>query len=327
MMPRMVAAAAVVAFCALGVGAANVRADEYPSRPVRIIVGFPAGSAGDLAARTLAGRLSQTMGQQFIIENRPGASSSTAAIAAAKADKDGYTLYQTTNANVVNKILKPDLAFDLQRDFSPIALTASAPVLLVANASLGVSNVKELVELAKRKPGELNYASTGVTTTLHLAGELLNTTAGIKLVHIPYQGSPKAVTDLVAGRVQVMFVAASAVLSQIAAGAIKPLATASLKRSVILPDLPTTAEQGFPDVAAGLWFGFLAPKGTPDAVVAKLGNAANEALREPAVIEVLKQQGFDAGGGTAEEFSRFIGAETERWTTAARAAGVLAEPK
>ncbi len=326
-MLRPVAVAAALAFFASAFVSANVRADDYPSRPVRIIVGFPAGSAGDLAARTVASRLSQTMGQQFVIENRPGASSSTAAIAAAKADKDGYTLYQTTNANVVNKILKPELGFDLARDFSPIALTASAPVLLVANASLGVSNVKELVELARRKPGELNYASTGVTTTLHLAAELLNTRAGIKLMHIPYQGSPKAVTDLVAGRVQVMFVSASSVLSQIEAGTLKPLATAAAKRSVIVPDLPTTAEQGYPDVAAGLWFGFMAPKGTPDAVVGKLAKAANDALKEPAVIEALKRQGFDTGGGTPDEFGRFLVAETGKWTAAARAAGVLGAQK
>jgi tripartite-type tricarboxylate transporter receptor subunit TctC len=326
-MSRSVAVFAALAFCVLAFANTSVRADDYPNRPVRIIVGFPAGSAGDLAARTVASRLSQTMGQQFVIENRPGASSSTAAIAAAKADKDGYTLYQTTNANVVNKILKPELGFDLARDFSPIVQTASVPVLLVANASLGVSNVKELVELAKRKPGELNYASTGVTTTLHLAGELLNTRAGIKLVHIPYQGSPKAVTDLIAGRVQVMFVSASSVLSQIEAGTLKPLATAAAKRSAIVPNLPTTAEQGYPDVAAGLWFGFMAPKGTPEAIVARLSKEANEALKDPAVIESLKRQGFDAGGGTPEEFARFIGAETEKWTAAAKVAGVLGGKK
>jgi len=244
-MPRRIAAAAL-AWLALALGAAGARAEDYPTRPVRIVVGFPAGSAGDLAARTVAGQLSQAMGQQFVIENRPGASSSTAAIVAAKADKDGYTLYQTTNANVVNKILKPELAFDLTRDFAPIALTASVPVLLVANASLGVSNVKELVELARRKPGELNYASTGVTTTLHLAGELLNARAGIKLVHIPYQGSPQAVTDLIAGRVQVMFVSASSVLPQVAAGTLKPLATAAMKRSAIVLTCRPPPSRAFP---------------------------------------------------------------------------------
>jgi len=321
-MIRALAIAAAVA-CSYASFAQADPVNDYPSQPVRIVVGFPAGSSGDQAARTVALALSKSMGRQFVVENRPGASSSTAAIYSARADNDGYTLYQTTVANVVNKILNPGLSFDLLRDFQPVAITASSPVLLVAHPSLGVSTIGELVALAKKKPGEYNYASTGVSTTLHLAGALLNARAGIDLVHVPYQGSPQAVADLLAGRTHVMFAPAAAVLPLIKSGQLIALATASAKRTALMPELPSVSEAGLPELDSSIWFGMMTPKGTPAGIVAKLADAINKAVADPEVIEQLKRQGFDARGSSAEAFAAFLAAETEKWTAAARAAGVL----
>ena len=297
-------------------------AEDYPVRPVRIIVGFPPGAAGDLAARAVAGGLSRALGQQFIIENKPGASSSIAAASAALAPKDGYTLFQSTVANAVNAALTPNLSFDIAKDFEPIALTAIVPVILVVHPSLGVNSVSELIGLAKNKPGQLFYASTGVSTTLHLAGELLNARAGIKLVHVPYQGSPQAVTDLLAGRVQIMFVSASTVMPHVQAGTLKALATAAAKRTDLAPDLPTMAELGWPDLDASLWFGLSAPAGTPHDVIDKLNRATNEVVRSPETVAQFKRQGFEPLGGTPEEYQRYLAAEIAKWRSAAEIAGV-----
>jgi len=212
-------------------------AQDYPARPVRIIVGFPAGAAGDLVSRALATHLGNALGQQFIVENRPGASSNIATEYAARAPKDGYTLFLGTVANVVNAAVSPNLPFDFSKDFAPIALAATVPVVLVVHPSTGANSVAELIALAKMKPGQLNYASSGVATTPHLAGALLNARAGIQLVHVPYQGSSPAVTDLLAGRTQIMFSAVSVVLPHIKAGTLKALAWAAPKRGSLLPDV------------------------------------------------------------------------------------------
>jgi tripartite-type tricarboxylate transporter receptor subunit TctC len=304
------------------IGAVPAAAENYPARPVRIVVGFPPGAAGDLAARTVAGGLSRVLGQQFIIDNKPGASSSIAAASAALAPKDGYTLFQSTVANAVNAALTPNLSFDIAKDFSAIALTAIVPVILVVHPSLGVNSVAELIALAKTRPGQLFYASTGVSTTLHLAGELLNARAGIKLVHVPYQGSPQAVTDLIAGRVQIMFVSASTVMPHVRAGTLKALATAAAKRTDLAPELPTMAELGLPDLDASLWFGLSAPAGTPRDVVDKLNRAVNEAVTSPEIVAQFKRQGFEPLGGTPEEYQRYLAAEIAKWRSAAEAAGV-----
>jgi tripartite-type tricarboxylate transporter receptor subunit TctC len=298
------------------------QAEDYPARPVRIIVGFPAGAAGDLVSRALSVHLGNALGQQFIVENRPGASSNIATEYAARAPKDGYTLFLGTVANVVNAAVSSNLSFDFSKDFAPIGLAATVPVVLVIHPSLGVNSVQELIALAKSKPGQLNFASSGVATTPHLAGALLNARAGIKLVHVPYQGSSPAVTDLLAGRTQIMFSAVSVVLPHIKAGTLKALAWAAPKRSSVLPDLPTVAEVGLPELDASIWFGLMAPSATPHDILDKLARTLNAALKSEALLSQLQQMGYEPLSGTPEEFKRYVDAELRKWTAAVAVAGV-----
>ena len=296
--------------------------DDYPNRPIKLVVGFPAGASGDLLSRAVGAKLSQTIGQQIVIENRPGASSSIAAEAAARAPKDGYTLFLGTVANVVNAAITPNLTFDFAKDFAPIGLAATVPVMLVVHPSINASTLKELIELAKQKPGEILYASSGAATTPHLAGALLNAQAGIQMRHVPYQGAPPAVIDLIAGRTQVMFSSAATVWPNVQAGKLKALAWAVPKRSAIAPDLPTVAELGMPDLDASIWFGLMAPLGTPQPIVDKLGRELNAALKSPDLLETLGKQGYEPLGGTPADFKRYIDAELKKWTSAAALAGV-----
>jgi tripartite-type tricarboxylate transporter receptor subunit TctC len=219
-------------------------------------------------------------------------------------------------------VISPNLGFDFVKDFAPIALATTAPIILVVHPSLAVSSVKELIALAKAKPGEILYASTGVGAAPHLSGELFNARAGIKTVHVPYQGSPQAVTDLIAGRTSMMFSPASAVMPHVETGALKALASAASKRPGIAPDLPTMAEAGIPDFDTSIWFGFMAPLGTPREVIDKLARAVNEALKSDEVQSSLRTQGFDTLGGSPEEFARTITQDVARWTIAAQAAGM-----
>jgi len=318
--PYRLAALAIAAFC---LAAAPAAAQDYPTRPLRVVVGFTPGAAADITARVLASRLSQILNQQVVVENKPGAGSSLAADYVAHAAKDGYTLLIGTSANLTNAVIsQQNLAFDFVKDFAPIALIATAPVILVVNPSLEVNSVQELIALAKKKPGEINYGSTGVGAAPHLAGELFNARAGVKLVHVPYQGSPQAVTDLLAGRVSVMFSPASAVIPHVKAGKLKALASAASKRPTIAPDLPTMPEAGVPDFDASIWFGLMAPVGTPRPIIDKLAAAVNAALKADELKTSYAAQGFDPLGGGPEDMARTIAADTERWTVAARAAGL-----
>lgn len=317
------AAALAFIFClAAGTAAPPVAAQDYPNRPVRIVVGFIPGSSADITARVLGNRMSQILGQQFVIENKPGAGSSLAAEQAARSPKDGYTLFLGSSANITNQAILPSVAFDMTKDFAPIAAATTAAVILVAHPSVGVNSVQELIALAKAKPGEILYASTGVGTAPHLASELFSVRAGVKLVHVPYQGSPQAVTDLLAGRTAIMFSPASAVISHVQAGTLKALASAATKRPGIAPDLPTMAEAGMPDFDTSIWFGLMAPAGTPREVVDKLAHALNEALKSEEVLKTFRTQGFDPLGGTPEELAAFITTEVKKWSDAAQAAGL-----
>jgi len=305
----------------LGAPAALAQSD-YPSRPVRLIVGFIPGSSADITARVLGSRLSQILGQQFVIEGKPGAGSSIAAEFVARAPKDGYTLFIASSANITNAAINPNLPFDVTKDLTPVALINTAAVILVVHPSTGVSNVQELIALAKSKPGEILYASTGVGTAPHLSGELLSMRAGVKLVHVPYQGSPQAATDLLAGRVAMMFSPASAVISQVEAGSLKVLASAASKRPGILPNVPTMAEAGLPDFDTSIWFGLMAPAGTPRPVIDKLAGAVREALQSNEVVMAWRPQGIDPLSGGPEEFGRHIASESKRWGDVAQAAGL-----
>jgi tripartite-type tricarboxylate transporter receptor subunit TctC len=311
--------AALALTCLAAAGPAQ--AQDYPSRPVRLVVGFPAGAAGDLVSRAVAGVLSQPLGQQIVVENRPGASSNIATELAARAPKDGYTLFLGTVANVVNAALTSNLPFDFAKDFTPIALIATVPTVLVVHPSTEVGSVQELIAKAKANP-QWNYASSGVATTPHLAGALLNAKAGTNLQHVPYQGSAPAVTDLLAGRTQVMFSAVSVVLPHIRSGSLKALAWAAPKRSAVLPDLPTVAEAGMPELDASIWFGLMAPVGTPADVIDKLSRTLNAALKSDALLSQFDKMGYEPLGGSAADFTAYVNAELRKWTAAAEAAGV-----
>jgi tripartite-type tricarboxylate transporter receptor subunit TctC len=298
------------------------RAQDYPNRPVRIVVGFIPGSAADITARVLGNGLGKLLGQQFVVENKPGAGSNLAGEFSAHAAKDGYTLFLGSSANIANQVITPNLGFDMTKDFAPIALATLAPVILVVHPSTGVKSVSELIALAKAKPGEILYASTGVGTAPHLAAELFDTRAAVKMVHVPYQGSPQAVTDLIAGRTAVMFSPASAVIAQVEAGKLTALASAADKRPSIAPNLPTMAEAGMPDFDTSIWFGLMAPAGTRAEIIDKLARAVPEAIKSSEAQTALKSQGFDALAGGPEEFARFMVAETAKWNEAAKAAGL-----
>jgi len=288
-------------------------ADDYPTRPVRLIVGFAAGSSGDVIARIVAHKLSELLKQNVVVEDKPGASSMVATDYVARSAKDGYTLMFATIATTINMTLLAGNAPNVEKDMTPIALVGSIPNILVVDPKLGVSDVKGLIALAKQKPDELLYGASGLGSGPHLATELFKQMAGVKMTGVLYPGSGQTAVDLIAGRIQVMFAPAPTVLGLIKDGRVKPLATTEAKRSNIAPDLPTIAEAGLPGYAAGLWFGILGPGGLPKPVIDKLSEATNAALKDPAVLQGLQSQGLNTTGGSPEDFARFIKSETERW--------------
>jgi tripartite-type tricarboxylate transporter receptor subunit TctC len=321
-MRRIVRMTAIALALAAGsIGAA--RADDYPDHPARIVIGFSAGAAADTPARLLAQKFGERFGQQFIVENRPGGGSNIAADFVARAPKDGYTLLFATAANTQNVSILPSRSFDFAKDFAPIALVSSAPNILVAHPSLGVNNMAELIALARQKPGEIMYGSSGVGTSTHLAGELINVMTGVKLVHVPYPGSAQSVTDVLTGRIPLVFVPASAAMQYVEKGDLKALASTGLKRASIAPNVPTMSEAGLSGFDLGLWFGLLAPAGTPRPIIDKLNAATNDALAAPDVVSVLHAQGQDPLGGSPEDFSRYIESEIKKGRVLAESAGLL----
>jgi tripartite-type tricarboxylate transporter receptor subunit TctC len=310
--------AAIVALCASAAGWAQV---AYPSKPVKLVVGFPPGSAADVVARIVAARMGDGLGQPFVVENRPGAGSNIAAESVVRAPADGYTLLLGTIANTINASLSKNLGFDFARDLAPVATLASVPNLLVVHPALGVGSVQELVAAAKIKPGAIMYGSSGNGTGPHLSGELFNLMTGIRLVHVPYKGSPQAMTDLLAGRVQVMFAPASTALPHIKAGSLRALASSGAQRSGVAPDLPTIVESGLPGFDTSLWFGLLAPASTPRNIVERLNREAARVLADTGVRNQLAAQGIDPLGGTPEQFAVYIGEETAKWARVVQASG------
>ena len=297
-------------------------AETYPTHPVRIIIGFGPGASGDIAARVLAQALTRILGQQFVVENRSGAGSNIASNFVAHAPKDGYTLLQGTVANTINSVITPNLGFDFIKDFSPISLFATLPNILVVHPSLGVSTVQEFIKLAREKSAQLSYGSAGVGGTSHFTGELFNVMAGTNLVHVPYPGTAQAATDLLGGRVQVMFSPASTVLQFVAEGKLVALASSTLRRASVAPDLPTISEAGLPGFDTAGWFGLLAPAGTAREIIDRLAAASNEAAKSPDVVATLAMQGFDMAGGSPEDFAAFIRDDLAKWERVASAAGL-----
>ena len=293
----------------------------YPAKPVRVVLGFPPASAADLVARIVGVKVADGLGQQIVIDNRPGASSNIATEAVVRAPADGYTLLMGTIANTINASLYTKLAFDFARDLAPIAAVASVPNLLVVHPSLPVRSVRELIKTAKLKPGEILYGSSGNGTGPHLSGELFNLMAGVKLVHIPYKGSPQAMTDLLGGRVMVMFSPASTALPHIKAGTLRALAASSAQRTSSAPELPTIAEAGLAGFETTVWFGLLAPLGTPREIIERLNKEVARALGDADVKKQFATQGIDAMGGTAEQFALYIRDETAKWARVVQASG------
>ncbi len=306
----------------LALGVASASAQDYPTGPLRLVVGFTPGTTADITARVIGARMSQTLGQQIVVENRVGAASSLAGAQVARAPKDGYTLYVSSAANVINAAMSSGLNFDIMIDLAPITLLTSTPTVLVASPELGVKSVKELIALAKEKPDTISFGSSGVGSSTHLALELFKSLAQVKIAHIPYSGSPQVVTDLLAGRIQGYFSPASTVMGNIRAGKLKALAVTEAKRSAFFPELPTMIEAGVPDCESVLWFGLAAPTGTPQPIIDKLAGAANEALKSDEVVQALTAQTVAIIGGTPDDFRRHMAAETKRWTAVVANAGL-----
>jgi len=296
--------------------------DAYPSRPIHVVIGFTPGAAADVVARVLSQAAGPILGQQLVVENKPGAGSSIAAEYVAHSAKDGYTVFLGTLSIITNQIINPNASLDLIRDFEPVALIQDAPIILVVNPASNIHSVKELIALCKAKPDQA-LESNVIGSMPHFASELFALKAGIKLTHVPYQGSPQAVADVIAGRTLMSFSPTSTVVGQIAAGKLRALATTTSKRAGALPDVPTMAEAGLPDVDTSLWFGLFAPTGTPRAIVDKLAAAAHQAMHTPAAMNALRPQGDDPLDGGPDEFAAFMKSEIARWTEVAHAAGMI----
>ena len=316
---------AVFALASTASALAQPSTAAYPVKPVRVIAGFPPGSGADITARVIGQKLGDALGQQFLVDNRIGAGSNIAAELAAKAAADGYTVFLGTVANTINATLYARLPFDFARDFAPVVLATSAPNVLVVHPSVPARSVAELIKLAKAHPGQLNYASSGTGTAPHLSAEMFKSMAGINLVHIPYKGSPQAVTDLLGGQVALMFSPASTVLPQVKGGRLRALAVTTSARMASLPGLPTVAESGLSGFETVTWFGFLLPAATPRDIVTRLNAEIVKVLAQSEARQQFASQGIDIIGGTPEQFAAYIRDEIVKWARVIRESGARAE--
>jgi tripartite-type tricarboxylate transporter receptor subunit TctC len=299
-------------------------AETYPSHPVRIVVGFAAGSTTDTLARLIGQWLSQRFGQQFVIENRPGAGGNVGAEAVVRSTPDGYTLLMVPPAVAANAALYPNLNFNFIRDTDPVAGVVRVPNVVEVNPSVPVKSIPELIAYAKANPGKLSFASAGIGTASHLAGQLFNKMAGVNLQHIPYRGDGPAMADLVAGNVQVGFATMTSSIGFIRAGKLRPLAVTTAARSAALPDVPTVAEF-VPGFEASSWFGVAAPKGTPADIVDSLNQQINAGLAAPAIKDRIADMGGMSLAGSPADFGKLIAEETDKWGKVIREAGIKAE--
>ena len=299
--------------------------DVYPAKPIRLLVGFPSGSSADVAARIISKKTSEILGQAIVIDNKPGASSNIATEAVVRSLPDGYTLLLGTVANTINSGMGKNLPFNFSNDLAPVVLLTNLPNILVVHPSIGVSSVQGLIELAQKKPGQLNYASSGNGTSPHLSGELFNQIANVKLGHIPYKGSSQAITDVLSGLVPIMFSPASTALPYINSGALRALAVSTSKRSSVAPKLPTLSEAGLNNYDTSVWFGVLAPINTPREIQDKLNVSFNQALQSADVKAQLITQGMDTMGGSKEEMGKYISQETEKWLKLIKFSGASLE--
>lgn len=300
-------------------------AQSWPTKPVRMIIAFPPGGPTDLVSRVLAQKLSEQLGQQVIVDNKPGAGGNIAAELAAKAAPDGYTIFYNTSAIVIGPALYGKVNYDTLKDFTPVLLTASVPMVLVVNPQLPARSVKEFVDLAKTRSGALNYSSSGTGTITHLASAMMSTQTGIQTQHIPYKGSAPGLVDLASGQTQFMIDTINTVLPYVRDNRLRGLAVTSAKRSPLLPDLPTLAEAGISGFEAAAWQGIVVPTGTPNEIVQKLNAEVNKALTHPDIRSRLAAQGADILGGTPTEYAAYLRSEMPRWAKAVKDSGAKAE--
>ena len=311
---------AVCMTCALAGGVA-AQETRYPSRPIKLVVGYPPGGATDIVARTIAAKLQDLLGQPVIVDNKPGATSNIGSELVAKSAPDGYTLLLGTIANATNMTAYKSPGYDTLRDFAPITQTMSAPSVLAVHPSMPAANLKELITLARASPGKYTFASSGAGGSPHLAGELLKLRAGIDIVHIPYKGATQAMTDLLGGQVNMSFQTALSAIPHLQGGKLKVIAVAASRRMAQLPGVPTMAEAGLADFEVSSWNGLLAPAKTPAEIIVRLNESTVKALAMADVREKFSAQGAEAVGSTPEEFRAYIRAEVDKWSRVIRASG------
>jgi tripartite-type tricarboxylate transporter receptor subunit TctC len=296
-------------------------AQPYPSRPVKIVVPFGVGGSADVYARFVGAKLQESLGQAFVIENRPGGGSIVGTESVAKSAPDGYTLLMMSNTHTVNETLIPKKPFELMRDLAPITGVNTSDLLMVIHPSVPANNLKEFIAYAKANPGKLNYASSGPGTPYHMAGELFKAMAGVDIVHVPHKGSDQARAAILGNQVQMMFDAITTMAAQVRAGKVRALATTGKARSSITPDVPTVAEAGVPGYEATIWLGLMAPAGTPRPILEKLNAEVNKVLAKPDVKESWTKQGAEPMGMTIDEFDKFLRADIVKWEKIVRISG------
>ena len=307
-------------------GIAPALAQNYPGKPIRIVIAQAPGSATDVISRVVANRLQESLGQPIIVEARPGAGGALGTEAAARSAPDGYTLFMANNStHGSNPALYAKLPYDAVKDFAPITLVARVPYVLVVEPSLPAASVRELIDLAKSKPGKMNYASAGNGSTHHFCGELLKSMSAVDIQHVPYKGSPPAIAGLLGGEVSLMFANLTDIGSQLRSGKVKALAVTTAKRAGLLPEVPTLAEAGLPGFEIESWFGLLAPAGTPAAIVSRLNAETVKVLGRADVQQTLGSQGLELAPGTPEQFAAHIRSEIAKFSKIAKSAGIKAE--
>jgi tripartite-type tricarboxylate transporter receptor subunit TctC len=314
----IVLAAAVVL---LGPFTGPCLAQDYPTRPIRIIVPFGAGGPADVAARLIGNVLQESLGQPLVIENRPGAGGVIGTLEAAKSPPDGYTLLMMSNTQTANESLVPQRKYQLMRDLVAIAPLNVADLVIVVNPKVEATTLKEFIALAKSQPGKLNYASSGQGTPYHMAGELFKTVAGVDLVHVPYRNSGEARSGIIGGQVQMMIDAVTAMAPNVAQGQVRALAITSAARSSVLPDVPTVAEAGLPGYEASIWLGLMAPAGTPKPIIDKLNAAVNAAIKRPEIVKLWADQGAAPMSMTPEEFDKYLRSDIVKWAAVVKQIG------
>jgi tripartite-type tricarboxylate transporter receptor subunit TctC len=322
---RIIACAAAALSVVLTAAGASAQTQGWPNRPIRIVVPYTPGGYTDYMTRTVGQKLSEALGQPIVYENRPGANSVIGADVIAKAAPDGYTFGTVIAAHAVNATLNTKLPYDVLKDFTYVSLLSVAPLMMVAHPSTPANNIKELIELAKKKPGELNFASSGVGAAAHLTMEMFKSRAGVNLVHVPYKGTAPALTDILGARINVMFDTVGAFTSHVNAGTLKAIAVTAKERMPGAPNVPTVHESGLPGFVAGTWAGLIAPAGVPKDIVNRVAGEVQKILRDPAMKEQLAKLGYEAIGNTPEEFSAFMRDEVALWAKVIKDAGIKAE--